>query len=198
MISALWKKGEFEGRDVGRFKAVGSIFGGKKGIGQKKAIVVEKESRGPGLVTAFLYYPKPREALQYMLAAKHLRSGGFADTYPGCVGGLTGVIYSTSSMKTARIYTIQGAFLYGKSPEISGSLARKHGGWRKHILSVFFERMNAEEISRITFKRRFPNTGTPADRIKRQLDDFLDIAKEYGFERVKSHTGTLIVVERKN
>ena len=151
IIASLWRQGEFKDRPqiFNNLKRVGFVFTGKSGKGKKGMVVETQNPAGfipaeiNGIYSKFLiYYPEPREAKYFMLASKHLRGGGFADTFPGCVGVISFTLGDPkASSRTANIYAMQGGFSQKKSQELSRALVSKHGGWREHLLDYFLKEL---------------------------------------------------------
>jgi hypothetical protein len=177
-------------------KRAAYVFGGKKGKGAKKAMIVEAQFKDGK--RCWIYYPKPSEALRFAEAMKHMPAKDIAQNYPGSVGIVFGELQPECELfRLAKVDAIQGSFSKKKCPELSQFLTSKHGGWRQHVLGWFFGMAKRENIQRVTFRKPSPSEEITAERIKRQVAILLNAAKQNGFNQVESYSDNLIVVERK-
>jgi|GEM_PF-4196243 len=180
-IYLLWSGRRYESAEGWRRMAF--VFGGKQGKGEKKAMIVEVGDHfGAYNVIAptwanWVYWPKPSEALRFALARKHLVPGGYADTFLGSVGTVSGSFGISRSFadkaiyKTLIINNMQGNFSQNTSG-LSRSLVSRHGGWRQHIMGCIFQQCLVKGVKRVSFM--------PKSEI--QMKIFLEAAEKNGFE----------------
>jgi hypothetical protein len=170
------RKGVIRGSKLiaGNLKRVKYVYSTKGGKRVRKGVIAEQKSPLTGF--GFAYFPSPEEAKLFAEASQAVFKDGPADVYPGAVGVLRyGFTLNQkkpdSKPNQITIRTIQGAFLQ-KEGGLSRSLVTKHGGWRQHLLNVFFEKAQKERYASVIPPRRMS---------KETRKIFFEIAEQHGY-----------------
>lgn len=173
-ISSLWNERTSKAKIVSRgyasigLEAVRFVLG-KSGL--KKGMIVKTIPFAIKEIQNLIYYPKPSEALRFILASEHKTAGDPGKFFPGSVG-VIGLTQKDLLFGEAHVEYIQGCFNFKESPELTRSLATKHGGWRQHLLDYLFKELSSQKIRTITY--------SPLNRIQEMI--FREVAVKNSFE----------------